>query len=51
MYGDQLYGKQDKKQIALFAYHLSFKHPTKDEIMDFKLIPQDGIWSEFHYEA
>ena len=47
LYGDQLYGKQDKKQIALYAYHLSFKHPVKDEIMDFKLMPQGGIWSEF----
>lgn len=51
LYGDQLYGKQDKKQIALYAYHLSFKHPVKDEIMDFKLIPQGGIWSEFKYDA
>ena len=47
LYGDQLYGKQDKKQIALFAYHLSFKHPTKDEIMDFRLIPKGGVWNEF----
>lgn len=47
LYGDQLYGKQDKNQIALFAYHLSFKHPTKDEIMDFKLIPKGGVWNEF----
>lgn len=51
LYGDQLYGVEDKKQIALFAYHLSFKHPVKDEIMDFKLVPQNGIWSEFNYEA
>ena len=51
LYGDQLYGIQDKKQIALFAYHLKFKHPVKDEIMDFKLIPNTGIWSEFDYVA
>lgn len=51
LYGDQLYGIQDKKQIALFAYHLKFKHPVKDEIMDFKIIPNTGIWSEFNYEA
>lgn len=51
LYGDQLYGMQDKKQIALFAYHLKFKHPVKEEIMDFKLIPNTGIWSEFDYEA
>ena len=49
LYGDQLYGRQDKKQIALFAYHLRF--PVKDEIMDFKLLPQGGIWSKFNYEA
>ena len=51
LYGDQLYGKQDKNQIALYAYHLSFKHPAKDEVMDFKLIPDKGIWSEFDYVA
>ena len=51
LYGDQLYGVLDKKQIALFAYHLRFKHPVKDEIMDFKIVPKTGIWSEFDYEA
>ena len=51
LYGDQLYGKKDKKQIALFAYHIAFKHPVKDEIMDFKLLPEGGIWEEFNYEA
>ena len=51
LYGDQLYGLQDKKQIALFAYHLKFKHPVKGEIMDFVLNPKDGIWSEFDYVA
>ena len=47
LYGDQLYGMQDKKQIALFAYHLKFKHPVKDEVMDFEYMPKGGIWSEF----
>ncbi len=47
LYGDQLYGIQDKKQIALFAYHLKFKHPVKDEVMDFEYMPKGGIWSEF----
>jgi len=51
LYGDQLYGCQNKKQIALYAYHLSFKHPVKNEIMDFTLLPKNGIWSEFKYEA
>ena len=47
LYGDQLYGKEDRKQIALFAYHLKFKHPVKDEVMDFTLMPKGGIWNEF----
>jgi 23S rRNA pseudouridine1911/1915/1917 synthase len=47
LYGDQLYGKEDKKQIALYAYHLKFKHPVKDEIMDFTLFPKGGIWQNF----
>lgn len=51
LFGDQLYGKRDKKQIALFAYHLKFKHPVKDEMMDFKLMPKGSVWSEFHYDA
>ena len=50
LYGDQLYGKEDRKQIALFAYHLKFKHPVKDEVMDFTLIPKGGIWNEFNEE-
>ncbi len=51
LYGDQLYGKENRQQIALFAYHLQFKHPVKDEIMDFKLLPSNEIWSKFNYEA
>lgn len=51
LYGDQLYGVQDRKQIALFAYHLEFKHPVKDEIMSFQVMPKGNIWSEFKYEA
>ena len=47
LYGDQLYGVNDKKQIALYAYHLKFRHPVKDEIMDFKLFPKGGIWDVF----
>lgn len=51
LYGDQLYGEENRKQIALYAYHLRFKHPVKDEIMDFTLLPKNGIWSEFKYVA
>ena len=37
LYGDQRYGKKDKKQIALFAYFLSFYHPITKKLMEFKL--------------
>ena len=47
LYGDQLYGKQDKKQIALYAYHLRFMHPVKREIMDFKIMPKGNVWNKF----
>lgn len=33
--GDQRYGKQDKTQLALVAYHLEFYHPTTKELMSF----------------
>ena len=51
LYGDMLYGLNENKPIALYAYHLKFKHPVKDEIMEFFLMPKGGIWSEFDYEA
>jgi len=39
LYGDQKYNKGAKvgEQIALFAYQLSFYHPTTKELMTFKL--------------
>lgn len=39
LYGDQKYNKGAKvgQQIALFAYSLSFYHPTTKELMTFKL--------------
>lgn len=55
--GDQRYGpdSRDDKQkskvrmdLALFAYRLSFKHPTRDEFLDFSILPPDGPpWSYF----
>ena len=46
LYGDQRYGIQDKKQIALYAYKLKFTHPVTKEIMEFKYFPkEDGIWN------
>ena len=48
LYGDQRYGKQDKKQIALYAYKLEFIHPVTKEIMTFKALPKDeGVWHIF----
>ncbi len=46
--GDARYGKADLKPIRLFAYELSFKHPVKDEIMNFKQLPD---WEEIEDET
>ncbi len=46
--GDQRYGKQDKTQIALFAYELEFIHPVSKEKMVFRLKPEkNGHWTKF----
>lgn len=43
--GDVKYGKNIKMDLALFAYYLKFIHPTKDEIMEFKVLPKKlKIW-------
>ena len=48
LYGDQRYGKSSKKQLALFAYYLSFNHPVTKEKLEFIKYPdQVGIWKEF----
>ena len=48
LYGDQRYGKQDKKQLALFAYYLSFKHPVTKEVMTFISKPlKEDVWKLF----
>ncbi len=49
LYGDQRYGiGPTNKQIALWAYKISFKHPVKDEVLDFTCIPDNiGIWKSF----
>ena len=40
LYGDQKYGKgPSNTQIALWAYKISFKHPVKDEIIEFEVLP------------
>lgn len=47
LYGDQRYGVQDKKQLALYAYQLEFVHPTKKEKMVFKSMPNSSFWKEW----
>ena len=50
LYGDQKYGQYINKpgqQIALWASHLSVKHPTKNEIISVESIPSEGIWSHY----
>ena len=45
LYGDQRYGIQDKKQIALYAYRLEFIHPVTKEEMSFEQLPKnEGVW-------
>ena len=49
LYGDQRYGFQDKKQIALFEYKLEFVHPVKKELMKFDIKPSsEGVWTIFN---
>ena len=41
IYGDQKYGiDKEGIQIHLWAYKLKFKHPVKDEIMEFTCYPE-----------
>ena len=47
LFGDQLYGKQDKEQIALCAYKLSFPHPITKEMLTFSIKPTGKIWNLF----
>ena len=48
LYGDQISGETSKKQLALFAYYLSFNHPVTKEKLEFIKYPDKvGIWKEF----
>lgn len=46
IYGDQKYGTRGRgKQIALWAFKLSFVHPVTKEEMSFKVLPEiNGTW-------
>ena len=48
LYGDQLYGKINKKQIKLYAYKLEFNHPVTKKRLVFKLLPN---WKELENET
>ena len=47
IFGDQKYGKRGQgKQIALWAYEISFEHPITKEVLTFKDLPEPiGTWS------
>ena len=46
--GDQRYGVEDKEQICLFCYYLSFEHPVTHEELIFKEKPENkGYWTIF----
>lgn len=47
LYGDQRYGENNKKQLALFAYRLEFVHPVTKEKMIFEKKPNYGIFLKF----
>ena len=50
LWGDARYGGgKPGQQIALWAYSLEFKHPTKDERLRFVCPPpQEGAWKGFY---
>ena len=52
LYGDQKYGIKDNKQLALYAYKLSFTNPvTKNNLTFIKYPKKVGIWKEFNMEG
>lgn len=42
--GDTKYGKIKGDRILLWAYEIEFKHPVKDEIVKFSLMPDDKCY-------
>lgn len=53
IWGDQKYNPNavPGQQIALFAYSLSFEHPTTHERMTFTALPSGGAWKDFADET
>ena len=50
LYGDQRYGEENKKQLALFCYKLVLNHPVTKEQMIFKKYPNYSIFKLFKEE-
>lgn len=52
IWGDRRYNPAavPGQQIALWAYSLSFEHPTRHERMTFCALPDSGIWRDFTFE-
>ncbi len=52
IYGDMRYGKdQPYGKLALWSYDLSFRHPTTDKRMRFRVFPPDEYpWNVFNLE-
>ena len=52
LWGDARYGGgRPGQQIALWAYRLAFRHPTKDETLSFLAPPPiASVWREFEAE-
>lgn len=48
LYGDNKYGEKTKGyELALYAYHLSFTHPTTKQALSFMDYPSNGIFNQF----
>lgn len=47
LYGDVLYGNGPKVPLSLYAYSLKFYHPVTKELLEFKNVPNHGVWGNF----
>ena len=42
--GDVKYGKIKEDRVFLWAYEIEFKHPIKDEVVKFTLLPDEKYY-------
>jgi len=47
LYGDSKYGFDQNKNLGLYAYKLTFNHPTTKEKLEFELFPKHNPFSKF----